>query len=420
MGSILLSATRGSFKSGLTRCGLNFNSSSNLAAAPRGLLQRRLTSASKFPLPNKVASFAFAFDIDGVLLHVAKPIPGAAESLQFLNDNNIPFILLTNGGGKHEKDRVADLTDKLGVKLTTENFVQSHTPFRDLVENAEGLKEKTILVTGADAHKCRQIAEAYGFQKVVTPADILAANPTIFPFQTLMKEVYENTWRPLPKPLYNPNKPSVDALKFDAIFVFNDPRDWSLDIQIITDVLQSHNGIIGTYSPKNGDPNLPNHGWQGDSQPRIYFSNPDILWAAHFHQPRLGQGAFQASLDGVWRAITNGHSLQRTVIGKPHQLTYEYAERVLNRHHFYLAGGKPGDDVDPLRNVYMVGDNPESDIRGANEFRSANGANWLSLLVHTGVWSEVRGPPAHTPTVIVPDVREAVRWALKREGMSGL
>jgi ribonucleotide monophosphatase NagD (HAD superfamily) len=68
--------------------------------------------------------------IDGVLLHVARPIPGAPEALRYLQENNIPFILLTNGGGKHETERVADLTSKLGVELTVDNFVQSHTPFQ--------------------------------------------------------------------------------------------------------------------------------------------------------------------------------------------------------------------------------------------------------------------------------------------------
>ncbi|KKA26461.1 hypothetical protein TD95_000120 [Thielaviopsis punctulata] len=361
--------------------------------------------------------FAFAFDIDGVLLHVAKPIPGAAESLQYLHDHNIPFILLTNGGGKLEADRVADLQRKLGVKLSTENFVQSHTPFREMVHNAEALKDKTILVTGSDAAKCRTIAEAYGFKNVVIPADILAANPTVFPFEPLMKEVYASTCRPLPVPLYNPATPNAPALKIDAIFVFNDPRDWALDIQIITDLLQSQNGILGTYSPRNADTSLPNAGWQADGQPRVFFSNPDLLWAAHFHQPRLGQGAFQAALAGTWQAISGGHDLQRTVIGKPHQLTYEYAERVLQKHRTALVGAQA---AGPLRNVYMVGDNPESDIRGANQFQSTTGAKWASLLVRTGVWSEERGPPAHVPTAIVPDVREAVRWALKREGMGGL
>lgn len=97
--------------------------------------------------------------IDGVLLHVAKPIPGAAESLKYLQDNNIPFILLTNGGGKHEIERVKDLSSKLGVQLSVDNFVQSHTPFQELAHGPEGLSDKTVLLTGADAQKCREIAE---------------------------------------------------------------------------------------------------------------------------------------------------------------------------------------------------------------------------------------------------------------------
>jgi HAD superfamily hydrolase (TIGR01450 family) len=95
--------------------------------------------------------------IDGVLLHVAKPIPGAPEVLRFLNDYNIPFILLTNGGGKHETERVKDLGEKLGVQLSTDNFVQSHTPFRELLEGPGSLRDKTVLVTGSDYEKCRAI-----------------------------------------------------------------------------------------------------------------------------------------------------------------------------------------------------------------------------------------------------------------------
>jgi len=98
--------------------------------------------------------------IDGVLLHVAEPIPGAKESLRFLHDNDIPFIFLTNGGGKREIDRVADLSKKLEVPLTTENFVQSHTPFKQLVDGPNSLRDKTIMVTGSDYERCRVIAEA--------------------------------------------------------------------------------------------------------------------------------------------------------------------------------------------------------------------------------------------------------------------
>lgn len=367
--------------------------------------------------------------IDGVLLHVSKPIPGAAETLSFLNEHNVPFILLTNGGGKHETERVKDLSEKLGVPLTTDNFVQSHTPFQELVDGPNGLRDKTILVTGADAEKCRSIAERYGFRSVVTPADILAAEPAIWPFDPLLETVYASTARPLPRPVYRPSSssspPLSSTLKIDAIFVFNDPRDWALDIQLITDLLLSQDGHLGTYSPRNGDASLPNCGWQGDGQPSLHFSNADLLWSTGYHLPRFGQGAFQAAVAGVWRRVTGGHELARRAIGKPSGETYRFAEGVLAAHrHEVLRGAGLHPRPAALRSVYMVGDNPESDVAGANAFRSEVGTEWRSVLVRTGVWdANRRGEEALTgqfkPDVVVDDVKGAVRWALEREGWKG-
>ncbi|KAK3310869.1 HAD-like domain-containing protein [Chaetomium strumarium] len=383
-------------------------------------------------------SFAFAFDIDGVLLHVSKPIPGATEVLRFLNDYNIPFILLTNGGGKHETERVSDLGEKLGVPLSTDNFVQSHTPFRELLEGPDSLRDKTVLVTGSDYEKCRAIFKGYGFRNVVTPADIYAADPTIFPFQTV--STFTAPSEPLPKPLYNGSTTSSlsSHLKVDAMFVLNDPRDWALDMQIFTDLLLSSQGYPGTFSPRNNDRSQPNHGFQQDGQPALYFSNADLFWSANYHLPRLGQGAFQAALRGLWRRITEGKAeLQATTIGKPHAGTYRFAERVLASHRRQmLLGGRSKrdhehehghDHVDgerqmarlKLKTVYMVGDNPESDIAGANEHDSEDGAEWVSVLVKTGVWSESRGGRLEglfKPRAVVDDVMAAMKWALKREG----
>lgn len=366
-----------------------------------------------------------------MLLHVSKPIPGATETLRFLQEHNIPFILLTNGGGRHESERVADLSKRLNVPLTTSNFVQSHTPFQELVDE---LADKTILVTGANADKCRAVAHAYGFKNVVTPADILAAEPRVWPFQPLMEEVYAGTSRPLPSPVYSGPGAVIDTralrgtrpLKIDAMFVFNDPRDWALDIQIMVDLLLSQQGYLGTYSPKNGDPSLPGCGWQADGQPALYFSNADLFWSTGYHLPRFGQGAFQAAVAGVWRRVTGGHELHRRVFGKPSAETYGFAERVLERHRHELlkelGGGRQQHGPGRLGRVYMVGDNPESDIAGANDYRSEVGTEWRSVLVKTGVWSADRaGGEAvlqgrFKPTVVVEDVREGVRWALEREG----
>ena len=91
-----------------------------------------------------------------------------------------------------------------------------------------------------------------------------------------------------------------------AILVFHDPLDWALDIQIVLDLLLSHEGILGTLSSKNGDKSLPNHGYLQDGQPTLYFSNPDLWWASEYHLDRLGQGGFREAFEGVWDAVTGG------------------------------------------------------------------------------------------------------------------
>jgi HAD superfamily hydrolase (TIGR01450 family) len=102
--------------------------------------------------------------IDGVLLRSSKPIPGAAEALRTLQERGIPFILLTNGGGKHETERVADISEKLNVPLDPSVIIQSHSPFAELVKGTpeqEALENKCVLVAGGDSDSCRKVAERY-------------------------------------------------------------------------------------------------------------------------------------------------------------------------------------------------------------------------------------------------------------------
>lgn len=236
------------------------------------------------------------------------------------------------------------------------------------------------------------------------------ANPSIWPLSKVFSDYYKKFARPLPKPV-DPTNPSK-GLKVDAIFVFNDPRDWALDTQVILDLLLSSQGVFGTISDKNGREDLPNCGYQQDGQPHLYFSNPDLFWAAAYHLPRLGQGGFREAFEGTWAATTggptNGVELLKTVIGKPCQGTYEFAERQLVRNRSKIFGGET---VHPLRKVYMVGDNPESDIRGANSYVSVNGSDWHSILVRTGVYSG--GQPVWAPKTIADNVQKAVEWGIQ-------
>lgn len=309
-------------------------------------------------------------------------------------------------------------------------IIQSHSPFAELVHGTpeqEPLENKCILVSGGDGDNCRQVAERYagrrervsrqeltdgiryGFKNVVIPGDIFVAYPHIWPFSRPFLDHYRPFARPLPKPII-PSEPE-NSLRFDAVFVFNDPRDWGLDAQIILDVMLSSRGILGTLSDKNGRVDLPNRGYQQDGQPPLYFSNPDLWWAAAYHLPRLGQGGFREALEGVWAAVTGGPSkgveLLKTVVGKPFQLTYAFAERQLLRNRARIF---QSENLPPIRRVYMIGDNPESDIRGANSYRSKHGSDWQSILVRTGVYRG--GEPSWTPKIIVDDVKAAVDWAL--------
>ena len=355
--------------------------------------------------------------VDGVLLRASKPIPGASKAIDYLQKHGIPFLFLTNGGGLHERERIGQIQERLGLEesLDRSQIVLSHTPFARLAEpseqHPEGLKDKNILVTGGDGGRVREVAKAYGFKNVLLPGDIFNQDPSVWPFSRNFADYHTSYAETLPSP---PEKTQISA-----IFVYNDPRDWGLDIQLILDLLLSRQGFIGTYSEKNNNRSLPNNGYLQDGQPPLYFSNADLLWAAGYHLNRLGQGGFREALDGVWNAVTGGPRegtiLHKTVIGKPFEETYDFAEARLidNLKGIYRP-------EDQLKRVYMVGDNPESDIRGANTFKSGRGIEWVSLLTRTGVWQDRPGTvPSWKPRAVVDDVLRAVGWALKDSGWKG-
>ncbi|GKT90449.1 HAD-superfamily subfamily IIA hydrolase [Colletotrichum tofieldiae] len=78
-------------------------------------------------------SFAFAFDIDGVLIRGGRAIPEAVEAMKVLNGDNeygiqIPYIFLTNGGGKTEEERCGDLSKQMEIDISPAQFICGHTP----------------------------------------------------------------------------------------------------------------------------------------------------------------------------------------------------------------------------------------------------------------------------------------------------
>ncbi|CDO77700.1 hypothetical protein BN946_scf184969.g51 [Trametes cinnabarina] len=278
------------------------------------------------------------------------------------------------------------------LKIHSNQIVQAHTILKSVVHK---YADKPVLVLGGRNDTVRKVAEGYGFKKAYTTLDVLAWKPEVWPFHDLTPEERASAKTPI-----------------SAIFVFHDPRNWSLDIQIVIDLIRAR-GIIGgryldTPPPAEQQP-LPHHrssnGIEASEVPiELVFCNPDLLWKSDFPQPRLGQGAFREAFQAVYKALV-GKTYPYVQYGKPTTATYRFAEKVLKDRLEELQGGH----VERLPTVYMVGDNPESDIAGAN------GAGWPSILVRTGVYDPARGPPTHQPTYIADDVEEAVRWAIERE-----
>lgn len=344
---------------------------------------------------------AFVFDIDGVLMRGHKPIPQAPKALNLLNERKIPYILLTNGGGVSEKARVDFLSGQLGVPLSPLQIVQSHTPMRVW---AQAGKYKRVLVVGGNDDNARYVAEEYGYKDVVVPMDIVKLDPSVSPHHRYLEKQLATMAR------------AVDLSKpIDAILVFNDPRDMGTDLQIVMDVLNSKQGLIGTKRGINE--------WSETPAVPIAFSNNDFVWANDYVLPRFGQGAFRMVVERLY-AEMNGlqgtQNLQLTILGKPFPVQHDYAHWVLIEWNKIIHGHEnqgfiPELDVkpehSPFKQIYMVGDNPASDIAGANA------CGWRSILLRTGVFKdEDWAVTEHKPNVGVFDnVLDSIEHVLEQK-----
>ncbi|KAL8707048.1 MAG: hypothetical protein Q9220_007838 [cf. Caloplaca sp. 1 TL-2023] len=248
-------------------------------------------------------------------------------------------------------------------------------------------KYGTVLVVGGEGDKCRTVAEGYGFKDVVTPGDIIKDNKHTTPFRKLTDDENRHS-----------RARNFGETEIEAIFVFADSRDWAGDQQIILDLLMSEHGRLGTRSETF------------DEGPPIYFSHNDIVWSTSHQLTRLGMGALRTSLEAMYKAMT-GKDLISTAFGKPQIGTFQFATRLLQQWRKDTHGINA-----PPHTVYFVGDTPESDIRGTNEYNASKLSEnqWYSILVRTGVF-QAGTKPAFQPNATVDNVLDAVKHGIQRE-----
>jgi ribonucleotide monophosphatase NagD (HAD superfamily) len=55
-----------------------------------------------------------AFDFSGVLAVGSKALPRAKEALLLLKEHGIPYVILTNAGGRTDKERARFMNKALG------------------------------------------------------------------------------------------------------------------------------------------------------------------------------------------------------------------------------------------------------------------------------------------------------------------
>ncbi len=121
----------------------------------------------------------------------------------------------------------------------------------------------------------------------------------------------------------------------------------------------------------------------------------DVWYKDDFPINRLAGGGFFKSLELVFN-LTYNKTIEYKLLGKPSTIIFEYGKENIRGIH-------------QCDNFYMIGDNPDVDIQGANS------SDVESVLVRTGVWHKhhncLKNPAKH----FVEDVSEAIDLILKKE-----
>uniref|UniRef100_H2Z419 Haloacid dehalogenase-like hydrolase domain-containing 5 n=1 Tax=Ciona savignyi TaxID=51511 RepID=H2Z419_CIOSA len=280
--------------------------------------------------------FGLLFDIDGVLVRGKTPIPAAREMFKRLTNPDgrfkVPTVFVTNAGNALARTKADQLSNAMGVEITSEQVMMSHSPLRMFPE----FHNKCVLMSGQGP--LDQIAKKIGFTNYVTIDQIRDVFPNL--------DMVDHQRRPkLMSAALTETFP-----KIDAVILFGEPVRWETNLQIVIDVLLTHGNL--------NDPIADDH----ENQIPILACNMDLLWMSDSHMPRFGHGTFLHCLESVYEKLVGRPLTYTALMGKPSEVTYIYAEQLIKR----IASNMG--ITSPIKNLYAIGDNPMADIYGANLF----------------------------------------------------
>ncbi|MEE6501580.1 hypothetical protein FKM82_004257 [Ascaphus truei] len=278
-------------------------------------------------------TFGLLFDIDGVLVRGKTPIPAAKKAFQKLVNNQgqflVPVVFVTNAGNCLRQTKADQLSDILGVPVSQDQVMMSHSPLRIFKQ----YHDKCVLVSGQGP--LLDIATYLGFSNPITIDTVRES----FPFLDMV----DHNRRPTILPF-----PAVDLPKIEAVILFGEPVRWETNLQLIIDVLLTGGHPGNSYQAVN-DPHIP-----------LLACNMDLMWMSEAQSPRFGHGTFMVCLENIYKKITGEDLKYESLMGKPSEVTYHYAEYVVRTQAAERQWEKP------IRTLYAIGDNLMTDIYGAN------------------------------------------------------
>ncbi|CAN1171054.1 Uncharacterized protein YKR070W [Linum perenne] len=402
------------------------------------IIPSRSFASHSFQQCNPLPHFGIAFDIDGVLLRSELPIGGSLQALKRLYDDDsgvlrIPYVFLTNGGGFRESLRAVELSRLLGVHISPLQVLQSHTPFKNLVQ-----RFKSDLVVAVGKGEPAAVMSEYGFKNVISVDEYTSYFPGIDPLAPYKKwEIKQFAKHSgISDDTTSPN--TICSQPVQGVFVVSDPVDWSRDIQVLCDILRT-GGLPGR---KIGD------------QPQLYFAHDDLVYqegcfSFRTFRSRSIQNCIRIRLqqvihvtikpwnESVWLAVISStkrlpraninvrmltvcrihhNPLRYRCYGKPNPFVFKNAEAVLKQLgssvlHSGLPADNTSDGTHHFERLYMIGDNPEVDIKGAQQ----TGHPWFSILTRTGVFKGTGNHDKFPADLVVDTVEEAVDYIIRKE-----
>jgi HAD superfamily hydrolase (TIGR01456 family) len=246
------------------------------------------------------------------------------------------------------------------------------------------LGDEPVLLVGKHYHKLKDVALSYGFKRAVTIEELHHRWPHMYPDipPLALDENVASSW-------------NGDG-GFKAVLAMTDALVWGRELQLTCDVLRTEKGDVAAVDGPTASSGVS----QERQHVQLHNACADFSYAARWPVARFGSGAFRVALERLWLDLI-GAELDQTLYGKPHLPQFRFVENLLAE----LEGGSQ------VERFYMVGDNPETDIRGA---RNA-GPRWRSVLTRSGLWVGGDNDAGDPADAVVDDALAAVEWILKTE-----